>query len=73
MSRTIRRKNTRNDAYTVPPWKIHGDMFRHINAPAWFRRFLNREIRSKNKAILIRWEEDLPFIPHRKNANWEYW
>lgn len=48
------------------------------NAPAWFRRDLNRNLRAKQKAVLRKafldddWDDfDLP--RHRRNANWNWW
>ena len=48
------------------------------NAPAWFRRDLNRQLRRKQKRALDRgcreWDFDSYPIPnHRRNANWLWW
>ena len=48
------------------------------NAPAWYRRDLNRQLRRKQKRALERsvreWDFDSYPIPnHRRNANWLWW
>lgn len=57
---------------------FHSDAsFWNWQIPSDFVRDKNRELRSKNKAILrraIRDDNDEPvFIPHLKNAAYDYW
>jgi len=61
--------------YTMRNADFHSDKY-DFHAPKDFRQSLNRELRSKNKAILnhsIRNDQDAVFIPFIKNADWNYY
>ncbi len=61
--------------YTKRKTEYHSDKYA-FHAPKDFRQSLNREFRSRNKAILnysVHNYQDPVFIPFIKNADWNYY
>ncbi len=55
----------------------HSDTFWTWNAPAWFRRDMNRHYRLTNNRILAKSirddnEHEVVFIPFKRNVLWEW-
>lgn len=69
---------TYNDYVRMEASRFKSDHNTYRNAPAWFRRSLNRSFRAKTKHLMNRaasydeWD-GVSFRPFIKDANWNWW